>query len=100
MQCHVMILNMKGTTYTFYELEKRKGTIKEKTETRKTNRERKRKKMKAKTRRNNLSCPPPRRRGGQHLKKNELEKRKKITKTPLLVNRVRQRTKEKITKGK
>ena len=34
------------------------------------------KKMKAKSRRNNLSCPPPRGRG-QRLEKNELEKREK-----------------------
>ena len=41
---------------------------------------------------------PPRRRGGQHLEKNKLEKKEKITKTPLLVNRARRRNKEKITK--
>ena len=34
-----------GTTYTFHETEKRKGTIKEKTATKKTNRKRLKKKM-------------------------------------------------------
>ena len=33
MQCHVIILDTTGTTYTFYEIEKRKETIKEKTKT-------------------------------------------------------------------
>ena len=36
--------------------------------------EKEKKKNQRKTRRNNLSRFPPRRRGGQHLKKNELEK--------------------------
>ena len=46
--------------------------------------------MKAKTRRNNLSCLPPADEvARQHLKKNDVEKKKKITKTPLLLNRVK-----------
>ena len=103
MQCHVIILlliiDTTGTTYTFYEIEKGKGTIKEKTKTEKTNRKRKRRKNERKLQqKKQYVVAPPRRRGGQHLKKNELEKKNKITKTPL--NRVRQRTEEKITKGK
>ena len=65
----------------------------------------KKEQIKQTTRGNNLSCPPPRRRGGQDLKKNGVEKNipvhgKHITKTPRLANRVRQRTEEKITKRK
>ena len=37
MQCHVIILNTTGTTYAFYEIEKRNEAIKEKTKTKKTN---------------------------------------------------------------
>ena len=59
MQCHVIILDTTGTTYTIYEIGKRKETIKEKTDKKWTNRKRKTKKIKTKTRSNNMSCPPP-----------------------------------------
>ena len=52
-----ILIDTTGTTYTFYEIEKRKETIKEKTR-RQTGRKKERK-IKAKTKRNNLSCPPP-----------------------------------------
>ena len=45
--CHHTInsLDTTGTTYTFYEMEKRKETIKEKTKTNKTNRKMKTNKL-------------------------------------------------------
>ena len=62
MQCHAIILvYTTDTTYTLYEIEKQKATIKEKTITKylvDKSRENNNK-MKAKARRNNLSCPPP-----------------------------------------
>ena len=53
MQCRVIILDTTGTPYTFYEIEKIKETIKEKTEktktkSKETDQKRKKKKMKAK----------------------------------------------------
>ena len=74
---HVIILDTTGTTYTFYGIEKRKETIKEKAKTKKTNQRRKRKKVKAKTKRNNLSCPPPQARWPTLEKERAGEKRKK-----------------------
>ena len=77
--CSSYILDTTGTTYTFYVIEKQKKQSKKE----KTNRKRKRRTNRKETGRNNLSCPAPRRRGGQHLKKNQLEKNKIIiTKTP------------------
>ena len=92
--CHHSTVDKKRTTYTVYEKEKRKQTIKEKTKTKKMNRKRERKKIYTrcilkKTRRKSLSFPLPRRRGDQHLKRNYLEKKEKMTKKKsLLVNRV------------
>ena len=67
MRCHVVILDTTDTTYTFYEIEKRKDT-KKKTRTKKTNRKKKRKKLKGRT-----VVPPPQGMW-QTLDKNELEK--------------------------
>ena len=78
MQCRVIkILDTTGTTYTIYEIGKRKETIKEKNKNNEDKSKEKKKKNERKNKRNHLSCLPPRRRGGQHLKKNELEKKTK-----------------------
>ena len=115
MQCHAIILLIytTGATYSFYEKEDGKETIKEKMkQSSQLKREKEKKQIKSrqntkyKNRRNNLSCPPPRRRGGQHLKKDKLGRNEKIAKTPLPVNkgRLRNRGKKKEqrkrTKGK
>ena len=87
MQCHVIVLDTTDTTHTLYKIEKRKETKKKQ----KQRRQIKREKEEKKTRRNKLSCRP-RRRCGKHLKISSWEKWK-TRKTPLRVNRVRQRTK-------
>ena len=58
MQCHVVILDTTGTTYIFYEVDKRKETIEEKTKTKKTNRKRKRKKMEEIYKKQSVVPPP------------------------------------------
>ena len=55
--------------------------------------------MKAKSKRNNLSCPPPPQARSLTLEKERAGKKKKTKKTPLFVNSVRQRTKGKIKKN-
>ena len=57
MQYHVILLDTTGPTYIFYEIEKKKEKIKEKTTKITTRKEKK--KVGAKNRRNNLSWPPP-----------------------------------------
>ena len=69
MQCHVIILDTRDTTYTFYEIGKRKET-KEKRKQIEGEKERR------KNVGNKLSCPPPQGMW-QTLEKNELEKKKK-----------------------
>ena len=97
MKCHVIILLIllytTGTTYTFYEIEKQKETIKEKTKTKKTNQKRKtrKRKQKEKEKIEETNCcrdSPPQARW-QTLEKKRGGKKEKITKTTLLVNRVR-----------
>ena len=89
MSSYVLLTYTTGTTYTFYEIEKRKEKQKHKQK-----RQIERAKEKNEKIKETICRAPPRRRGGQHLKNNELEKKEnknnKITKTPLLVNRVRQ----------
>ena len=46
MPWHRPTVDTTGTTYTFYEIEKRKETIKEKTKTKETNRKRKKRRKK------------------------------------------------------
>ena len=76
MQCHVIILGTTDTTYTLYRIEKRKETIKEKTEKQRRETESKKDKKIWKEKLEETICrgPPP---AGQvantYLKKNELE---------------------------
>ena len=61
MKCHVIILDMTGTTYTsIYEIEKRRETIKEKTKKEDKSKEKKKKmKKKNKIEETNCRAPPP-----------------------------------------
>ena len=77
MQCHAIILGTTGTTYTFYEIQKRKETIKEKQKQRRQIERENEKNKKKGTRRNNLSCPPPAGEVANTLKRTSGEKRKR-----------------------
>ena len=93
MQCHAIILDTTCTTYTFYEIEKRKETKKTHEQRRRVGREEETKIKKVEE--TNCRAPPPQAMW-QTLEKNDLEKkRNKKKKTSLLVNRVGERTKEK-----
>ena len=57
-------------------------------------------KEKAKHRTNKLSCPPPRRRGGRHMKNNELEKERKNNQNSTTCKQSKTKNQGKMTKGK
>ena len=80
MKCHVIIiLDTTGTTNAFYEIEKRKETVKEKQKQRRQieREEKKMKEQKEENRRNKLSWPL---RGGRHLKNTTTCKQSKTEK--------------------
>ena len=88
MKCHVIMLDTTGTTYTLYGIEERRKQSKKKKIKAKSNE--KKEQMKEKKRRieeTNCRAPLPQARR-QTLEKGRAGKGKKITKTPLLVNRV------------
>ena len=82
MQCYVIILDTTGTTYTFYEIKEQKGTIKEKTKTKKTNRKRKGREMTERKIEVTRSCRSPRRQARcPTLEKERPEKKRKKIKS-------------------
>ena len=72
MQCHVIIQDTIGTTYAFYEIEKRKKTKKTHKQ-REIEREKEEKGRRKKREETNCRAPPPRR-CGKHLKRTSWEK--------------------------
>ena len=76
MRCHAIILDTADTTYTFYEIEKRKKTKKKLRKNKETQIEKVRKNKIKKGGRNKLSRPP-RRGSGSHLKITSWKKKKK-----------------------
>ena len=79
MPCHhaIIVMDTTGTTYTLYEIEKQKETIKEKTKTKNPNRIRKRKTNKSQNQKKQSVVPPPAQAKWPTLRRGRAGKKKK-----------------------